>query len=131
MIKKIILYFFNAKFFFFLGVILKSVIDANNEHQNKNQLSIMNLPDNTLVSQYKDLIREQDIQIQRLNQTNDFLIKEKQEFEVASEFFFKKKQIYRIYFSKIVNIIVGTSTRTSIDRQSFTRSKLGSSSCTS
>ncbi|XP_018361248.1 PREDICTED: general vesicular transport factor p115 isoform X1 [Trachymyrmex cornetzi] len=61
------------------GVIIKSVIDANNE--NKNQLSVMNLPDNTLISQYKDLIREQDIQIQRLNQANDFLTKEKQEFE--------------------------------------------------
>jgi len=32
--------------FFFLGVIIKSMIDANNEHQNKNQLSMMNLPDN-------------------------------------------------------------------------------------
>ncbi|XP_077267281.1 general vesicular transport factor p115 [Temnothorax americanus] len=63
------------------GVIIKSVIDANNEHQNKNQLSVMNLPDNTLVSQYKDLIREQDTQIQRLNQANDFLTKEKQELE--------------------------------------------------
>ncbi|XP_011702750.1 PREDICTED: general vesicular transport factor p115 isoform X2 [Wasmannia auropunctata] len=63
------------------GGIIKSVIDANNEHQNRNQLSVMNLPDNTLVSQYKDLIREQDIQIQRLNQANDLLTKEKQELE--------------------------------------------------
>lgn len=46
---------------------------------------MLNLPDNTLISQYKDLIREQDIQIQRLNQANDFLIKEKQEFEVISD----------------------------------------------
>lgn len=72
------------------------MIDANNEHQNKNQLSVMNLPDNTLVSQYKDLIREQDIQIQRLNQSNDFLTKEKQEFEVTNKFLFREKQICRI-----------------------------------
>ncbi|XP_039305505.1 general vesicular transport factor p115 isoform X1 [Solenopsis invicta] len=63
------------------GVIIKSVIDANNEHQNRNQLSVMNLPDSTLVSQYKDLIREQDTQIQRLNQANNLLTKEKQELE--------------------------------------------------
>lgn len=85
------LIFRTVKFFFFLGVIIKSVIDANNEHQNRNQLgSVMNLSDNTLVSQYKDLIREQDIQIQRLNQANDLLTKEKQEFEVASKFFLEK-----------------------------------------
>jgi len=41
-----------------------------------------------MVSQYKDLIREQDIQIQRLKHTNEFLTKEKQELEVASKFFF-------------------------------------------
>ncbi|XP_020295207.1 general vesicular transport factor p115 [Pseudomyrmex gracilis] len=63
------------------GVIIKSVIDANNEHQNKNQLSMMSLSDNTLVSQYKDLIREQDMQIQRLTQANESLAKEKQELE--------------------------------------------------
>jgi len=67
---------------FFLGVIIKSVIDANNEHQNKNQLSMISLSDNTLVLQYKDVIREQDMQIQKLNQANDSLTKEKQELEV-------------------------------------------------
>jgi len=71
----------NAKLLF-SGIIIKSVIDANNEHQNKNQLSMMSLSDNTLVLQYKDLIREQDMQIQKLNQANDSLTKEKQEFEV-------------------------------------------------
>ncbi|KAH0955835.1 hypothetical protein HN011_005197 [Eciton burchellii] len=64
------------------GIIIKSVIDANNEHQNKNQLSMMSLSDNTLVLQYKDLIREQDMQIQKLNQANDSLTKEKQELEI-------------------------------------------------
>lgn len=73
------------------------MIDANNEHQNRNQLSVMNLPDNSLVSQYKDLIREQDTQIQRLNQANDFLTKEKQELEVASKFLFREEQIYIEY----------------------------------
>jgi len=43
---------------------------------------MMSLSDNTLVSQYKDLIREQDMQIQKLNQANDSLAKEKQELEV-------------------------------------------------
>lgn len=66
---------------------IKSVIDANNEHQNRNQLS-MSVSDNTLVLQYKDLIREQDVQIQKLNQVNDTLLKEKQELEVPSKYFF-------------------------------------------
>ncbi|XP_072743938.1 general vesicular transport factor p115 [Anoplolepis gracilipes] len=68
------------------GVVIKSVIDANNEHQNRNQLS-MSLSDNTLVLQYKDLIREQDVQIQKLNQANDTLLKEKQELEVQLQEF--------------------------------------------
>lgn len=59
------------------------MIDANNEHQNKNQLS-MSVSDNTLVLQYKDLIREQDVQIKNLNQANDTLLKEKQELEVSN-----------------------------------------------
>ncbi|XP_029178163.1 general vesicular transport factor p115 [Nylanderia fulva] len=62
------------------GVVIKSVIDANNKHQNRNQLS-MSVSDNALVLQYKDLIREQDVQIQKLNQVNDTLLKEKQELE--------------------------------------------------
>lgn len=49
---------------------------------------MMNLPDNKLISQYKDLIREQDIQIQKLNQVNDFLTKEKQELEVSERISF-------------------------------------------
>ncbi|KAL6264632.1 hypothetical protein P5V15_004733 [Pogonomyrmex californicus] len=64
------------------GIIIKSVMDANNEHQNKNQLSTINVSDNTLISQYKDLIREQDTQLQRHNHTIDILTKEKQEFEI-------------------------------------------------
>lgn len=63
------------------------MIEANNEHQNKNQLS-MSLSDNTLVLQYKDLIREQDVQIQKLNQANDILLKEKQELEVPNQYLF-------------------------------------------
>ena len=70
------------------------MIDANNEHQNRNQLSMMNLSDSTLVSQYKDLIREQDIKIQKLNQVNDTLIKEKQELEVINKYFFFDYSIY-------------------------------------
>ncbi|EFN89919.1 general vesicular transport factor p115 [Harpegnathos saltator] len=67
------------------GVVIKSVMDANSEHQNKNQLSMMSLSDSTLVSQYKDLIREQDTQIQQLkqqlNQTHDSFIKKNEELE--------------------------------------------------
>lgn len=65
----------------------------------------MNLSDNTLVSQYKDLIREQDIQIQRLNQANDFHTKEKQELEVANTFFFLEKNKFIEYiFQKFVTL---------------------------
>jgi len=92
--------FSKTKSFLFSGVIIKSVIDANNEHQNRNQLSVMNLSDNTLVSQYKDLIREQDIQIQRLKHTNEFLTKEKQELEVASKFFFFREKFVEYIFQK-------------------------------
>lgn len=74
------------RFFLFSGVVIKSIIDANNEHQNRSQLS-MNLSDNTLVLQYKDLIREQDVQIQKLNQAHDTLLKEKQALEVLNNFF--------------------------------------------
>lgn len=63
------------------------MIDANNEHQNRNQLS-MSVSDNALVLQYKDLIREQDVQIHKLNQVNDTLLKEKQEQEVLNISFF-------------------------------------------
>lgn len=72
--------------FFSLGVVIKSVTDANSEHQNKNQLSMMSLSDSTLVSQYKDLIREQDTQIQQLkqqlNKTHETLTKKNEELEV-------------------------------------------------
>lgn len=77
------------------------MIDANNEHQNKNQLSMTNLSDTTLVSQYKDLIREQDIQIQNLNQANDILIKEKQEFDVLSKFLLENKFMKYLIFVHI------------------------------
>lgn len=77
----------------------------------------MNLPDNKLVSQYKDLIREQDIQIQRLNQANDLLTKEKQEFEVASKCIKKKNKFIEYIFEYfLIYIVIGTSTRTSINR---------------
>ena len=48
----------------------------------------MSPPDSALVAQYKDLIREQDSQIQKLNQINETLSKEKQELEVNKLFFF-------------------------------------------
>lgn len=73
----------------------------------------MSLSDNTLVLQYKDLIREQDVQIQKLNQANDALLKEKQELEVLNNFS-KCICIINIYF--LTATITGTTARTSIDR---------------
>lgn len=90
------------------------MIEANNEHQNKNQLS-MSLSDNTLVLQYKDLIREQDVQIQKLNQANDILLKEKQELEVPNQYLFFLMYIYIYKINMYFLTIIDTTTRTSID----------------
>lgn len=53
---------------------------------------MMSLSDSTLVSQYKDLIREQDTQIQQLkqqlNRTHDSLTKKNEELEVYEAIFF-------------------------------------------
>lgn len=65
----------------FLGVIIKSVLDGSSLH-NKNQITTPTLPDSILETQYKEVIREQDSQIQKLNQLVESLIKEKHEFEV-------------------------------------------------
>ncbi|KAI4494705.1 hypothetical protein M0804_000906 [Polistes exclamans] len=62
------------------GGVIKSILDMSSVHQ-KNQMSVLAPADCTLVTQYKDLIREQDIQVQKLNQTVDTLMKEKQELE--------------------------------------------------
>lgn len=65
-----------------LGAVIKSVSDMSSIQQ-KNQMTVLAPTDCTLVTQYKDLIREQDIQVQKLNQTVDTLMKEKQELEVC------------------------------------------------
>lgn len=62
------------------GVIIKSVLDGSSLH-NKNQITTI-LPDSVLETQYKEVIREQDSQIQKLNQLTESLIKEKHELEV-------------------------------------------------
>lgn len=60
------------------GVIIKSVLDGTG-HQN--QIATPILPESVLVAQYKDVIREQDTQIQKLNQLTESLLKEKHELE--------------------------------------------------
>ncbi|XP_066584659.1 general vesicular transport factor p115 isoform X2 [Prorops nasuta] len=63
------------------ATIVKSVLEGNSS-QSKDQATTLTPSDSALVAQYKDLIREQDAQIQRLNQTAERLLKEKQEFEI-------------------------------------------------
>ena len=64
---------------YFTGVIIKSVLDGSSLHQ-KNEIAI--LPDSVLITQYKEVIREQSSQIQKLNQLTESLVKEKNELEV-------------------------------------------------
>lgn len=66
---------------YFSGVIIESVLEGSNAHQ-KNQMTTSILSDSVLVAQYKEVIREQDSQIQKLNQVTESLMKEKHELEV-------------------------------------------------
>ncbi|XP_046602584.1 general vesicular transport factor p115 isoform X1 [Neodiprion lecontei] len=63
------------------GVVVKSVQDGSNPQEGKDPTSTLSPSDSALVSQYKELIREQDAQIHRLNQTNETLAKEKRDLE--------------------------------------------------
>lgn len=47
----------------------------------KNEMTVLAPVDSTSVTQYKDFIREQDMQIEKLNETVDTLMKEKQELK--------------------------------------------------
>ncbi|CAL7948117.1 unnamed protein product [Xylocopa violacea] len=62
------------------GVIIKSVLDGSSLHR-RNQIATPILPDSVLVSEYKEVIREQNSQIQKLNQLTESLVKEKHELE--------------------------------------------------
>ncbi|XP_078045373.1 general vesicular transport factor p115 isoform X1 [Augochlora pura] len=62
------------------GIITKSVQDTTSLHH-KNQITSPIPADSVLVAQYKEVIREQDTQIQKLNQMKDSLVKEKHELE--------------------------------------------------
>lgn len=66
---------------YFIGVIIKSVLDGSSLHQ-KNEIATPILPDSVLITQYKEVIREQSSQIQKLNQLTESLVKEKNELEV-------------------------------------------------
>ncbi|KAJ8683674.1 hypothetical protein QAD02_019466 [Eretmocerus hayati] len=63
------------------GVVVKTILDCCSSDQNKEQANLFNPPDSALIAQYKELIREQDSQIQKLSKSNDSLSKEKQELE--------------------------------------------------
>lgn len=65
-----------------LGVITKSVLDASSSHYKHHQITTPTPPDIVLVTQYKEVIREQDLQIQKLNHITESLVKEKHELEV-------------------------------------------------
>ncbi|KOC65899.1 General vesicular transport factor p115 [Habropoda laboriosa] len=62
------------------GVITKLVPDGSSLHH-KNQITTPILPDSVLVSQYEEVIRKQDLQIQKLSQIMESLVKEKHELE--------------------------------------------------
>lgn len=62
------------------GIIMKSVLEGSNVHH-KNQMTTSILPDSVLIAQYKEVIREQASQIQKLNQITESLMKEKHELE--------------------------------------------------
>ncbi|XP_057339346.1 general vesicular transport factor p115 [Microplitis mediator] len=71
------------------GAVSESIIKGSNSVnesaiKNSNNQINSNLSGNSsaLVSQYKDLIREQDDEIQKLKQSNEILIKEKQQLEL-------------------------------------------------
>lgn len=64
-----------------LGVIIKSVLDGSSLHQ-KNEIATPILPDSVLITHYKEVIREQSSQIQKLNQLTESLVKEKNDLEV-------------------------------------------------
>ncbi|XP_012152213.1 general vesicular transport factor p115 isoform X2 [Megachile rotundata] len=62
------------------GIIMKSVLEGSNVHH-KNQMATSIIPDSVLIAQYKEVIREQASQIQKLNQITESLMKEKHELE--------------------------------------------------
>ena len=68
-------------FLFNLGVVLKSIMDGSSS-QWGTELNAISPADSVLVAKYKELIRNQDMQIQTLNQTVEALSKEKHDLEV-------------------------------------------------
>ncbi|KAG7197748.1 hypothetical protein KM043_001572 [Ampulex compressa] len=63
------------------GAIVKSILEENGPQENKSHVPVLTPNDAALVAQYKELIREQDAQINRLNELNDDLSKGKEELE--------------------------------------------------
>ena len=65
-----------------LGTILESVLKGSSSQTSKDHSVTLTPASSALISQYKDLIREQDVEIQKLNQDNQVLAQDKLELEV-------------------------------------------------
>lgn len=63
------------------SIIVRSVMDSSNSDDRKEQTYNLSPSDSTLIVQYKELIRNQDTQIQELKKSVDNLSKEKQDLE--------------------------------------------------
>ncbi|XP_043276188.1 general vesicular transport factor p115 [Venturia canescens] len=63
------------------GTILESVLKRSSPQSVKDQANSMNPTSSVLVAQYKDLIREQDVQIQKISEANQVLTREKRDLE--------------------------------------------------
>lgn len=69
------------------GAIIKSTLEGSGLH-GLHQSELNNMPpaNSPLVAQYKELIREQDVKIQYLSQSNEALQQEKELFEVCADY---------------------------------------------
>lgn len=67
---------------YFIGAIMKSIVEGSSLEQRRQIATPTILPDSVLIAQYKEVIREQDSQIKKLNQMTESHVKEKQELQV-------------------------------------------------
>lgn len=70
-------------FFFIAGPILKTVTEGSGAYSSQEPNNSSSPSDSVLITQYKDLIRDQDIQIQKLKSTVEILHREKQALQVV------------------------------------------------
>lgn len=74
-------------------------MDNSSSQRGKEQLNVMSPSDSALVAQYKDLIRDQDMQIQTLKQTVETLTKNKIDLEVKFQLCYLKLSWFELSFS--------------------------------